>query len=167
MRGLLRPIGINRNNFLSVVQLRPYVGEANRAVEWLAFGSNAFNALVPFYANINAAPEYMANTGAEISTDSFYWNNRLIAALADAHYRSRANLIERYQLSVQSRGHALINRFDKLFGLDLPYDDGASLCEEANQAIADMLKKETADTLAAVLHEASNHMKNAFSRSDA
>ena len=167
VRGLLRPIGINRNNFLSVVQLRPYTGEANRAVEWLAFGSNAFNALVPFYANINAAPEYMANTGAEVSTDSFYWNNRLIAALADAHYRSCANLIERYQLSVQSRGHALINRFDKLFGLDLPYDDGASLCEEANQAIADMLKKETADTLAAVLHEASNHMKNAFSRSDA
>ena len=102
-----------------------------------------------------------------MDTRSFYWNNRLIAALADAHFRACSNLIERYQLSVQSQGHALINRFDKLFGEDLPYDEGASLCEEANQAIADMLQEETAKTLAAVLHEASNHMKNAFSRSDA
>ena len=112
-------------------------------------------------------PEYFSNTRSEISTDSFYWNNRLIAALADAHFRSCSNLIERYQLAVQSQGHALINRFDKLFGQDLPYDDGTALCEEANQAIADMVKEETAKTLAAVLHEASNHMKNAFSRSDA
>lgn len=38
---------------------------------------------------------------------------------------------------------------------------------EANQKIAEMLKKETASTLNKVLYELSNQMKNAYSRSDA
>ena len=167
LRGTLRPIGINRNNFLTVVQLRPYMPRANRAVEWLTFGSNAFNALVPLYANVNTAPDYLANTQETISTDSFYWNNRLIAALADAHFSQCANLIERYQLAVQSKGHELINRYDRIFMSAQAPKDGTALCEEANEALAAMLKAETSDVLAKVLHEASNHMKNAFSRSDA
>ena len=39
--------------------------------------------------------------------------------------------------------------------------------EEANEAIADMLRRETDDVLDKVLYEASMHMKNAFARSDA
>lgn len=61
-RGRYRPIGINRNTFVAITQLRPYVPEAIRAVEWLAMGSNAFNAAVPFYANVDTAPDYLANT---------------------------------------------------------------------------------------------------------
>ena len=41
------------------------------------------------------------------------------------------------------------------------------LREEANQSIADMLKRETSDTLDKVLYELSSQMKNAYSRSDA
>jgi dipeptidase len=43
----------------------------------------------------------------------------------------------------------------------------AALREQANQEIADMLKKETAETLDKVLFELSSQMKNAYSRSDA
>ena len=43
----------------------------------------------------------------------------------------------------------------------------AALREEANRAVADMAKLEAADTLLKVLNEQSNHMKNAFCRSDA
>ena len=38
---------------------------------------------------------------------------------------------------------------------------------QANEKIADMVKKETQDTLNKVLYELSNQMKNAYSRSDA
>ena len=41
------------------------------------------------------------------------------------------------------------------------------LRQEANEKIADMVKKETQDTLNKVLYELSNQMKNAYSRSDA
>ena len=41
------------------------------------------------------------------------------------------------------------------------------LREEANNKIAEMLKKETGTTLHKVLFELSNQMKNAYSRSDA
>lgn len=94
-RGLYRPIGINRNGQLSVVQLRPDVPEAVRAVQWIAYGSNPFNALVPLYANVDEAPEYFANTEARVSTESFYWANRSIAGLADAHFGACLPDIER------------------------------------------------------------------------
>ena len=57
-------------------------------------GSNPFNALVPFFTNVREAPEYLANTTARVSTDSFYWANRLIAALADARFRDNENAID-------------------------------------------------------------------------
>ena len=60
--------------------------EALRAVEWIAVGSNAFNEAAAFYANVRTTPEYLANTGKDATTENFYWANRLVGALADAHY---------------------------------------------------------------------------------
>ena len=108
MRGAYRPIGINRNNFLSVTQLRPYLPPEIMAVQWIAEGSNAFNALVPFYANVTVTPDYLANTTGAVSTENFYWANRLIGALADAHYSSCISHVERYQLKVLSQGQQLL-----------------------------------------------------------
>ena len=82
-RGAYRPIGINRNSQLAVLQLRPYAQPAYRAVQWMAFGSNSFNALVPLYANVETMPEYYADTQARVTSENFYWANRLIGALAE------------------------------------------------------------------------------------
>jgi len=65
--------------------------EAIRSIEWLALGSNVFNAMIPFYVNIDKTPEYLANTTGVPTTEDFYWTNRLVAALADAHFKE-ANL---------------------------------------------------------------------------
>ncbi|HUM84493.1 MAG TPA: C69 family dipeptidase [Lachnospiraceae bacterium] len=166
-RGMYRPIGINRNDFLALIQLRPYMPEEHRAVEWLAFGSNAFNAFVPLFANIDRAPEYLADTDETVSTGSFYWASRLIAALADAHFSECQEHIERYRFAVQSRGHELMNKYDRLFpaaaGGKEPF---AALCEKANQEIADMLKEETQSALDKVLFTATSLMKNSYGRSD-
>ncbi len=167
MKGLFRPIGINRNDFMALIQMRPDVPEEFRVVEWIAFASNSFNVLAPFYANVSATPDYLANTTQEVSTDNFYWSSRLIAAMADASCGKSIFHIERYQFAVQSKGHALINQYDEKLRREANMAKRAALREQANQEIADMLKKETADTLDKVLFELSSRMKNAYSRSDA
>ena len=52
MKGAFRSIGINRNDFLSVIQMRTDQPEDTGILEWVAFASNAFNVLVPFYAGV-------------------------------------------------------------------------------------------------------------------
>ena len=139
----------------------------NGIIEWIAYASNAFNTLVPFYADIDETPEYLSNTTGEVSTDNFYWSSRLIAAMADASYRSSIFHIERYQEHVMSKGHELINCYDELIEKESDATKRMALKIEANRKIADMLKKETLATLDKVLYELSNQMKNAYSRSDA
>ena len=167
MKGAYRSIGINRNDFVSVIQMRPDQKKYHSTIEWVAFASNAFNVLAPFYADVEETPDYLSNTTAEVSTDNFYWCSRMIAAMADASYRTSIFHIERYQESVMAKGHALINEYDELLEQEQDSAEQMQLKADANQKIAEMLKKETASTLDKVLYELSNQMKNAYSRSDA
>ncbi len=167
MRGAYRSIGINRNDFVSVIQIRPDRKESFSAVQWLAFASNAFNMLAPFYADVEETPEYLSNTTGAVSTENCYWTSRLIAAMADASYSKSLIHVERCQERVAARAHELINRYDALLEAA---EEGAARMElkhEANRAVADMLREEMADTLGLVLFELSGQMKNAYSRSDA
>ena len=166
-KGKYRAIGINRNDFLALIQMRPGAPANCQAVQWLAFASNAFNTLVPFYAAVDETPEYLANTTKEVSTENFYWSARMIAAMADASFAKSAIHIERYQNAVEAKGHALLNKYDKEAAKVTDPAESRRLLEEANREIAKMLKEETGNTLDHVLFELSNSMKNAFSRSDA
>lgn len=133
----------------------------------MAYGSNAFNALVPFYANVNTTPVYLNNTTSHVDTQSFYWANRLIGALADAHFNACANHIEHYQEAVGSQGWRLVFQCDKqVEDKKLSYEACTEVLEKTNQAIADMTKQETDTTLDKVLYSASMGMKNGFNRSD-
>ncbi len=107
-----RPIGINRTGQMGLLQIRPYEPEVNRSVMWLQYGSGPFTTLTPFYTNVRDTPAYLRDTGAEVSTDSFYWTSRIIAALADPHYVSNSNAIEHYRENVMSHGHTHIARVD-------------------------------------------------------
>ena len=167
-KGTLRPIGINRTNFLGLVQIRPYMPGELKCLQWLAIGSCVFNAIVPFYTNINHTPDYLANTTNQVTTENFYWTNRLIAALCDAHFADTASHIERYQLKVQSQSTALINKYDEKFIAEkISKDNAKDFLEKANDNIADELKVQTDDLLDKALYTASCNMKNKFSRSDA
>ena len=167
-KGTLRPIGINRTNFLGLVQIRPYMPDELKCLQWLAIGSCVFNAIVPFYTNINRTPDYLANTTNQVTTENFYWTNRLIAALCDAHFADTASHIERYQLKVQSQSTALINKYDEKFIAEkISKDNAKDFLEKANENIADELKVQTDDLLDKALYTASCSMKNKFSRSDA
>ena len=167
MRGAYRSIGINRNDFMSLIQINDNRPDDIKAIQWLSFASNAFNVMVPFYADIETTPDYLSNTTGEVSTDNFYWSSRMLAAMADASYKKSVFHIERYQEHVLSKGHEIINRYDDMIQNEADTDKHLALKHEANQAVADMLKAGTSDTLGKVLYELSNEMKNAYSRSDA
>lgn len=167
MNGAYRSIGINRNDFMSLIQMRPDQPEDSRAIEWVAFASNAFNVMAPFYADIDETPEYFANTTGEVSTENFYWSSRMIAAMADASYKKSIFHIERYQEHVMAKAHQIINRYDDDLTKESDIAKRMQIKREANREIAKMVKKETLDTLSKVLYELSNQMKNSYARSDA
>ncbi|OUM63873.1 hypothetical protein PIROE2DRAFT_9472 [Piromyces sp. E2] len=161
---IYRPIGINRNNFVTLSQIRGYKPDEIKSVEWIAVGSCIFNTFMPQYARVNDSPIYIKNTTDEVSTDNFYWTNRIIAALADAHYNDVIEWIDGYQNKMAAKGHEFINKFDH------QYEKGntsKTLLEDANNEIANFTKKETSFLLGKVLFISSLKMKNAFSRSDA
>ena len=166
-RGMYRSIGINRNDFMALIQMRPDVPAEQSAIEWVAYASNAFNTMVPFYANVETTPAYLSCTTGEVSTDSFYWVSRMIAAMTDASYARSLVHAERYELAVLSASRALVKEYDAKLSAEPDAARRAALREEANEAIAKMLKAKASDTLDKVLFELSSGMKNAFARSDA
>lgn len=164
-RGAYRPIGINRNGQLAVLQIRPYVAPEHACVQWMAFGCNVFNALVPLYANVEAMPEYLENTTARVTSESFYWANRLIAALADARFHENSANVERYQEKIGGMAHRMLRETDVAVA-GLSADEVPAALAAANQRMADDLKRETEDLLGKVLYTTSLAMKNAFAMSD-
>ena len=165
-RGTYRPIGINRNNFMSITQLRPYVSKEIMGVEWIAMASNAFNEMVPVYTNVDVAPQYLENTGKLPSTESFYWTNRIIGALADAHYAQSIGAVERYQNGLACKNQEMLNKFDATFAAEKPENAQAFLAD-CNAKIVDEARERTEKLLGEVVFIASCGMKNGFARSDA
>lgn len=161
-KNMYRSIGVNRTSFMALLEIRNGLPQEIAAIEWVCFGSNVFNALVPLYANTDKIPSYFGNTTLRVSTDNFYWSSRLIGALSDPHFQKNSIHIERYQNAVANRSHALLRHFDELF---LAKKD-ISLLSQANEEISEMAKEETDQALDHVLFESSMLMKNAFARSD-
>ena len=161
-RGMYRSIGINRTGVTSVCQIRSGVPEEIKGIEWICFGSTAFDALLPLYANVEKMPKYVANVTLDCSTENFYWGSRLIGALADENYATSIQQIERYQTAVMAKGRLLLREYDG----KMKESGDFSLTAEANEKLCAMAKEETTATLNKVLHDASVHMKNGYNRAD-
>ena len=188
-----RPIGINRQSQLSVMQIRPYRPQVNRAVQWIAYGSNPFNTLVPFFPNVDSTPKYLEDTTTRVTSENFYWENRIIAALCDASFADTANAVERYQEKTGAMGHRMVaatdGQIDRLvedvideFDADDETGDVQPMEPDeiieavrngearevlaTNETMAAQLKAETDKLLDSVLYTTSMNMKNGFHMSD-
>ena len=176
-----RPIGINRTGHMVAMQIRPYAPEANRSIMWISYGSGPFTAATPFYANVDDTPAYLRDTTPEVSTDNLYWTNRLIAALADAHFYETSNAIEAFAEAARTYGHRLVERTDAVLrNIGKDSDDSAvgdSVAETAgepiagrlqaaNDEMAEYLRTHATKLLNDVLHTSSNLMRNGFAMSD-
>lgn len=161
-KGLYRPIGISRTGVMAICQIRPYVEDKLKAVEWICFGSNAFNAIIPMYTNVTKFPDYVSKVTLDVDTSNFYWNSRLLGVLADPHYGKAIIHIERYQNAIFNLGHQNLNKFDEEYLKS--HDD--KVLETANEEMAKLTKKETQSTLNKLMLVASEEMKNGYSRGD-
>ncbi len=105
-----------------------------------------------------------------MSTDCLYWSNRLIAALADAHYYETSNMVEGFAEAARAFGHRLVERTDaKLAALEAESADGfqnIAQMEESNDEMAEYLRKHVTKLLNDVLYTSSNLMRNSFAMSD-
>ena len=174
-RHLYRPAGINRTCECCILQVRPYAPAACRSVQWTAFGSGPFNTAIALYANVKAVPAYL-DTPEKVRTDSFYWTNRLVAALADPEYFENFEALSSYQQQTLAAGYASLRETDaaleqlaKEGKADLSaMDDAAAIkvMEEANQALCDLVQEANDDLLATTLFNRSLAMRNAFGSND-
>ena len=168
-----RPIGINRTGHMVAMQIRPYAPAASRSIMWISYGSGPFTAATPFYANVNDTPAYLRDTTPEVSTGNLYWTNRLIAALADAHFYETSNAVEAFAENARVFGHRLVERTDA--ALEQERDEAADTAadevvagrlESANEDMAEYLRKHATTLLNDVLYTSSNLMHNGFAMSD-
>ena len=161
-RGIYRSIGINRTGVSSICQIRPDVPDPIKGIEWIFYGSSTFDAALPIYTNVPDIPKYLKNVTLDCSTDNFYWASRLIAAMADSHYATCIQLIERYQNAVMTRARQIVLEYDEKMIKSKDF----SLTAEANEKLAAMAREETTDCLNKVLFDATSHMKNGYNRAD-
>lgn len=160
-----RPIGINRTGHMVSIELRNDVPAANAAVMWVSFGSGPFNAVAPLYANVTDTPAYLRDTSAEVSTDSYYWTMRMIAAMADPHYMECSNAVEHYMEDIHAAGHRFVYETDASVR-ELNEKSVIDALTQANNRMGEQLHKRTQELLAEVLYISSNNMRNSFAMSD-
>ena len=170
-RNRFRDIGINRTCECSVLQVRPRAPKAARGVQWVSFGSGPFNTAIAMLTNVKAVPAYLDTTD-DVNTDSFYWTNRLVAALGDPEYFDNMEAISAYQQQTIAAGYASIAEVDATLagGGCNPddMDDAASIkvMEQANEKLVALVQKQNTALLGSVLFVRSLNMKNAFGASD-
>lgn len=95
-----RPIALNRNLEIHMLQIRNHVPDSIAGVHWLAFGPNTFNAVVPFYANIDDTPALYKNTTGDFDLQNMYWLTHTIAALGDQNYQRYEMTEEAFEQTV-------------------------------------------------------------------
>ncbi len=161
-KGIYRPIGISRTGVTTICQIRGYLPETVRGIEWISYGSNAFNTMLPIYTGVSRLPAYISDVKMDVSSENFYWASRLIDVLADAHYGESIQTVERYQNQTVSKARQILNEYDQ----KIMESGNAKLCEEANRKLCSMLKAETGKTMNAIMHICSLKMKNGYSRAD-
>ena len=170
-----RFIGIDRTSECSVLCIRPNAPKALRGVHWFAPASGPFNTAVAMYANVKEMPSFL-DTPTAVTTDSLYWNNRLVAGLSDPQFFESYEAIQAYRLNTMAQGYQSLHETDaKLMQLAKDgkanlddMDDACVLAElaKANQALSDTVQAQTQALLGTVLDQRTVEMKNAFNMND-
>lgn len=133
-----RSIALNRNLELHIFQIRNDVPAAVAGVHWLAFGPNAFNTVVPFYANVTDTPASYRDTSTDYASGSMYWLTHTIAAIGDSHYDQARAAVEAYEQQVVASCRQLQRTTDQEVDPASPQDQ----LTRANQQMADIAMKE-------------------------
>ncbi|MBV7390862.1 C69 family dipeptidase [Enterococcus alishanensis] len=160
---LFRPIGINRNHNVHILQIRNGVPKEIAGVHWLAYGANTFNTVVPFYSNVKDTPASYKNADGTFDLNNMYWLSCTTALLGDTDYDFYVDMRNSFELAAMSSYHFIQNETDA--GLKEATDVQAYL-ETANEKLAqDSLKRQT-ELLGEMVTSGSNRMKLRYNLND-
>ncbi|CDR81335.1 C69 family dipeptidase [Lactobacillus delbrueckii subsp. lactis] len=154
---LFRPIGINRNFETHILQIRNDVEEGIAGVQWLAFGPNTFNCLVPFYTNVTTTPASF-QTGPDFDLTKIFWLNKLNAQLGDTNYKVYSALEQAFEEKTMAKLRQIENETDRAVR-GLTGRDMQEKLEEANQKMADLTYKQTAALTGEMVKDGHSLMK--------
>ena len=160
---LFRPIGINRNHDVHILQIRNNVPAAVAGIHWLAFGANTFNTVVPFYANVNDTPASYKDADGTFNLNHMYWLSCTTALLGDTDYDFSVDMRNSYELEAMSA--------DRKIEIDTDADlanhqDFTAYLEAANQQLADTAMKLQTKLLGDMVIAGSEKMKLRYNLND-
>ena len=135
-----RSIALNRNLELHILQIRNGVDPRISGVQWLAFGPNTVNAVVPFYTNIQETPQHYCDTKTTFDIQDIYWLNHTIMAIADQHYQKVESMIEDFAEQVMTQTLALQHQADREFSTK---DDITAFLSKVNEQMAEISYQES------------------------
>ncbi|KZK37723.1 C69 family dipeptidase [Lactococcus taiwanensis] len=162
-RKLFRPIGINRNHSVHILQVRNHVPKELAGVQWLAFGANTFNHVVPFYTAITDTPACYRDAKGEYDPTNMYWLSATTAVLGDSNYDLFVDLRNTFELNTMAKFHEIQNETDR--GFDAAPDKLAYLTE-ANEKLAAVAFKNQTELLGRMVVLGSANMKLRFDFND-
>jgi dipeptidase len=162
-RHLFRPIGINRNQETHVLQIRSNVPAEIAGIHWLAYGPNTFNALVPFYANVNDTPSAYRDTTTTYDPKQVYWLNRTLGILGDTDYTRLSALAADFEQQIMANCRQIQYATDQQFSaLEAP----TSLLAQQNQRMADLYLAQATQLLGQMVALSATHMKLKYNLND-
>ncbi|MBA1392631.1 C69 family dipeptidase, partial [Lactobacillus sp. XV13L] len=155
-----RPIGLNRNFETHILQVRNNVPEEIAGVQWLAFGPNTFNSMVPFYTNVSDTPKRF-QTGPKFDLKQIFWLNKLTAQLGDTNFKVYGELETDFEQKSLAQCHHIQHETDKeVKGLSGQAVEDALMA--ANQKMADQVYDNTVELLGNMVKEGHNLMTLKF-----
>jgi dipeptidase len=162
-RKLFRPIGINRNHSVHILQVRNNVPDELAGVQWLAFGANTFNHVVPFYTAINDTPASYRDAKGEYDPTNMYWLSATTAVLGDSNYDLFVDLRNTFELNTMANFHEIQNETDKNFETA---EDKIAYLTQANEKLAEAAFKAQTELLGRMVVLGSANMKLRFDFND-
>ncbi|CAM3223784.1 C69 family dipeptidase [Sporolactobacillus spathodeae] len=154
-RTRFRAVSLNRTQNSHIMQIRPNVPDEIAGIHWVAFGTNVFTPSVPFYTSISKVPESYAVTPEKLTMDSAYWLHRIIAVIAEPHFRMFEKSVNDFKNKVHSlclanlaKTDAQIEAGEALNSQQLLEAANAQNAAIANEKTLELLQQLTTDSLA-------------------
>lgn len=160
---MYRPIGINRNHSLHILQIRNDVPAELAGIHWLAFGPNSFNAVIPFYANVTDTPACYRDATEVYDPANMYWLSCTLALLGDSNYDLYFELENDFELNTVASCRSIQLKADKEA---MTQSDIQSYLGSINDQLAELSLKNATKLLGDMVDAGSSRMKLRFSLND-
>lgn len=154
-----RPIALNRNQQVHILQILPNVPAEVAGIHWLAFGPNTFNAVIPFFANVLITPDTYGKTTTEYDPSKMYWLTQTLALLGDNDYSLYAYLETKFEQDTVAACRKV--QLDTIVACKTSHSSQKQL-ETANQKMADISLEKATELLGKMVKLGISNMKLSY-----